>query len=202
MPNVQSTSSASLLYKAFLTLLGCDEIIRYTTSTRSRPVDDWLPKEKIVIHQLHGKTLKIPPSLFSVPLLSMGKRGIIYKTYNKVFLFSLRLGLNRLCSHNLKLCFGRHPISKDWMVYEIHLRHSKCHERLRPCHPHILPGQPCRSVQVLDFGTLLFLQAKSHWYRVDLQTSTKSEPASLSIVVRPTRSNVEVISPLAHIFSL
>jgi len=122
MPNVQSTSSASLLYKAFLTLLGCDEIIRYTTSTRSRPVDDWLPKEKIVIHQLHGKTLKIPPSLFSVPLLSMGKRGIIYKTYNKVFLFSLRLGLNRLCSHNLKLCFGRHPISKDWMVYEIHLR--------------------------------------------------------------------------------
>ncbi len=63
-------------------------------------------------------------------------------------------------------------------------------------------GQLCRSVQVLDFGTLLFLQAEGHWYRLDLQTSTKSEPASLSIVVQLTRSNVEVISPLAHIFSL
>ncbi len=80
--------------------------------------------------------------------------------------------------------------------------HSKCRERLRPCHPHILPGQPCRSVQVLDFGTLLFLQVGSHWYRLDLRTSTKSEPASLSIMVQLTRSNVEVIFPLAHIFSL
>src|SRR5258707_162016 len=117
-------------------------------------------------------------------------------------LFSLRLGLNMLCSHNLKLCLGCHPISKDWMVYKIHLQHSRCREHLRPCHPHILPGQPCRSVQVLDFGTLLFLQVGSHWYRLDLRTSTKSEPASLSIMVQLTRSNVEVIFPLAHIFSL
>ncbi len=105
---------------------------------------------------------KLPPYSQSC-FFQRDKEASFCNAHNKVFLFFLRLGLSMLCSHNSKMCLGRHLIFWDRMVHDIHLQHSglnmqsyhicientislECRKRLRPFHSRILPGQSCQNL--------------------------------------------------------